>query len=190
VSLTRFITGLLFASALLFTAAGGRCAEREVSNGLSVSNDRNASNDLSRQIAERTKQYQESLRQRAAQLSPALQSKIESQAQKTVAQGLEKWTRGKIDLQMAIPGWMATYRTASFVARHLPFSGSPAGSLAFGSSRLSAALIVTTMPFSPQVGGMPVANSTIVRSSMGSLRQNGDALSYFVGIVCTIVQRR
>jgi len=96
VSLTRFTIVLLFISALLFTAVQGACAER------------NDVDTIDQQIAERTKQYQESLRQRASQLSPSLQAKIESQAEQTVAQGLEKLKNGELDLQIALPGWVET----------------------------------------------------------------------------------
>jgi len=174
----RFTIGLLFVSTLLLTAAGGWCAERNVPS------------DFDQQIAERIKQYQESLRQRAAQLSPSLQSKIESQAQQTVAKGLEKWENGEIDIQIALPDWVEVHRAAQFVAQHLPFPGSPAGSLAFGNSLLNAALTVTTVQYILKAWVIPVADLAVVRSSVCPSRQGGDVLSYFVGIVCTIVQRR
>jgi hypothetical protein len=173
------ITGLLFVSALLFTTAGGWCAEH------------NGPNNLDRQIAERMKQYQESLRQRAEQLSPSLRDKIESQAQQTVAEGLEKWKNGDVNIHLALPNWVETRCTAQFVARHLPFPGSPAGSLAFGISLFDVALIVTTVQYVLKTLTLPVADSAIVHSSsIRSFRQNGDVLSYFVRIVCTIVQRQ
>ena len=170
----RFITGLLVVSVLLLTTTRGWCAEQ----------------NLDCQIAERTQQYQESLRQRAAQLSPSLQSKIEAQAQQTVATGLEKWKNSEIDIQIALPGWAETYRAARFIARYLPFSGSPAGSFAFGNSLLNAAMIVPTVQSVLKSWTIPFADLTIVRPSLGSFRQNGDLLAYFVGIVHTIVQRR
>jgi len=176
VSFVRFPIGLLFLSALLLTAAEGLCAEND--------------NNLDQQIAERTKQYQESLRQRAAQLSPSFQAKIELHVQQTVAKGLEKWKKGEIDIHVALPGWAATYRTVQFVARHLPFSGFPAGSFAVGNSLLNAVLTVTSVQHVLKVVTMPVADSASIRSSfIGTFRQNGNVLSYFIRIVCILVQR-
>jgi hypothetical protein len=178
VSFARFPIGLLFLSALLLTAAEGLCAEHDVPN------------NLDQQIAERTKQYQESLRQRAAQFSPSFQAKIESHVQQTVAKGLEKWKKGEIDIHVALPGWAATYRTAQFVARHLPFSGFPAGSFAVGNSLLNAVLTVTTVQYVLKVLTIPVVDSASVHSSfVGTFRQNRNVLSYFIRIVCILVQR-
>jgi len=155
-------------------AAGGWCAEQS----------------LDQQIAERTKQYHETLRQRAEQLSPSFQAKIESQAQRTVVVGLEKWKKGEIDIHVALPGMLETYRTVQFIVRHFPLPGSPAGSFAFGNSLFNAALTVTSVQYIIKALTIPVTEAAIVRSSVSTFRQNGNVLSYFVKIVSTIVQRR
>ena len=171
----RFTTGPLLVSALLFMAASGWCAEHS----------------LDQQIAERMQQYQETLRQRAEQLSPSFQSKIESQAKQTISKGLKKWKNGEINIQIALPGLGETYRTAQFIARHSPFSGIPGSSSEFGNSPFGVALTVTTIQYVLKTLTLPVADSAIVRSySIGAFRQNRDVLSYFVRIVCTIVQRQ
>ena len=181
-SIVRFLLGLLFVSALLFTAVQEVCAEQK---------EPNTANNIDKQIAERTKQYQESLRQRASQLSPSFQAKIESQARQTVAKGLKKWNNGELDLRIALPGWAAAQQAARFVARHLPFSGSPAGSWVFGIGLDSAALTVTSVQQVLKTWTVLIADSAIVRdASLGSFRQNGNVLSYFIRVVGTIVQRR
>jgi len=178
-SFARSTTGLLLVAALLCTAIGGWCAEHNVPG------------NLDQQIAERTRQYQESLRQRAQQLSPSLQSKIDKQVQQTVAKGLEKWKNREIDVRLALPGWAESCRVARFVARHLPFSGAPSGSFEFGGGLLDAVLTVTTVQYVLKVLTISIADSAIVRtSSVRAPRQNGNALSYFIQVVCTIVQRQ
>ena len=181
-SIVRFLIGLLFASALLLTAARGVCAEQKEPNN---------ANNIDQQIAERAKQYQESLRQRASQLSPSVQAKIESQVRQTVTKGLKKWKNGEINVRIALPGWAETCRTARFIARHRPFSGSPAGSLDFGIGLGGVALTVTSVQQVLKTWAVSIADSAIVRySSICSFRQNGNVLSYFIRVVCTIVQRR
>ena len=170
----RFAIGSLFVSALFFTAANGWCAEQT----------------LDQQIAERTKQYQESLRQRAAQLSPALQAKIESQARQTVAKNREKWKNGKINIRIALPQWAEAQRIAQFVARYLPLSGSPAGSFALGIGTSAAALTVPSAQTVLKSFVTSVIDSIAVRSFVGLTPRNNDGISYFIRIVCTIVQRR
>jgi hypothetical protein len=170
----RVVIGFLFISALWFTAAQGWCAEQ----------------NLDQQIAERTRQYQESLRQRALQLSPSLQAKIESQAQQTVAKGLEKWKKGEISIHIALPGRAESIRLARFVARHFPFPGSPSGAFGFGIGSFNAALTITTVQYFLKAWTIPVADSIIVHSSIYPFRQDCNSLSYFVRVVCTIVQRR
>ena len=172
----RLTIALLLLSALLLTAVQGRCAEPS---------------NIEQQIAERTKQYQESLRQRASQLSPPLQAKIESQARQTVADGLAKWKSGKINVQLALPGWAETQRLARFAARHLPFSGIPEGVWGFGISGGSAVLTVTSIQQVLKTLTVSIADSAIIRSlCVGSSRKNGAGISYFIRIVCTIVQRQ
>jgi len=179
VSSARFTIVLLFVSALLFTTVQGWCAER------------NDVDTIDQQIAERMKQYQESLRQRASELSPSLQAKIESQAEQTVAKGLEKLKSGELDLQIALPGWVENQRIARFVARHLPFSGAPAGSFVFGIGMSNAALIVPSVQQVLKTLMVSIADSAIVRLlSVSSSQQNGGGSSYFIRVVCTIVQRR
>jgi len=78
-----------------------------------------------------------------------------------------------------------------FVAQHLPFSGAPAGSFVFGIGMSSAALTVPSVQQVLKALAIMVVDSAIVRSlSVCSLRQNGNILSYFIRVVCTIVQRR
>jgi hypothetical protein len=180
-SFVRFTIGLLFVSALLFTAARGVCAEQ------------NTADNIDRQIAERTKQYQESLRQRAAGLSPSLRAKIESQARRTVAKGLTQWKSGELDIQIALPRLAAAQRVARFIVRHLPFSGSPFGSFAFGIGTYPAALTVTSVQHGVKkvlkAFIIPIADSVVLRSSI--VPQNGGGiLSYFVRVVGTIILRR
>jgi len=170
-SFVRFAIGSLFVSALFFIAANGWCAEQ----------------NIDQQIAERTKQYQESLRQRAAQLSPSLQAKIESQAQQTVAKNTEKWKSGKINIRIALPQWAETQRIAQFVARHLPLPGSPAGSFVWRAGICDAVL---TVPSVLKFFAISVVDSIAVRSFVGLTPRNNDGISYFIRIVCTIVQRR
>jgi hypothetical protein len=170
----RFAIGLLFLSALCFTTASGRCAEQT----------------LDQQIAERTKQYQESLRQRAAQLSPTLQVKIEAQAQQTIAKCTEKWKSGKIDIRIALPQWAEAQRIARFVARHTPFSGSPGGSFEFDIGTSAVALTVTSVQSVLKSFAISVIDSVAVRSFVGLFHRNNDDVSYFIRVVCTIVLRR
>ena len=170
----RFAIGSLFLSALFFTAASGWCAEKT----------------LDQQIAERTKQYQESLRQRAAQLSPTLQAKIEAQAQQTIAKNTEKWKNGKINIRIALPQWAEARKIAQFVARHLPFSGSPAGSFEWRTGICDAVLTVTSVQSVVKSFAGSMVDSVVAPSFVGLFRRNNGGISYFIRIVCTIVQRR
>ena len=175
----RFSLGLLFGSALLFIAAEGNCAEQNC-----------AEHSIDRQIAKRTQQYQESLRQRAARMSPEFQSRIESQVKQTVSKGLAKWHSGEISIQIALPRRAEARRIAQFVARHFPFSGSPAGSLVFGSSTLVAAMIVVPVQHVLNSLTLPVADSAGICDSVNLFQQSSNVLSYFIRIACTIMQRR
>jgi hypothetical protein len=168
-------TALLLLSALLLTAIQGRCAEP---------------NNIEQQIAERTKQYQESLRQRASQLSPSLQAKIELQARQTVADGLAQWKSGKINVQLALPGRAETQRLAQFAARHLPFSGVPEGAWGFGINGSSAVLTVTSVQQILKTLTVSIADSAVIRSLCVGSPRHGIGISYFIRIVCTIVQRQ
>ena len=170
----RFAIVSLFVFALFFTSAGGWCAEKT----------------LDQQIAERTKQYQESLRQRATQLSPLLQTKIESQAQQTVAQNMEKWKNGRISLRIALPRLAESRWIAQFVARHLPLPSFPAGSLEFGLGASAIALTVTSIQIVMKSFAISAADSAVIRSFAGQFHRNNDDIPYFIRIVCTIVQRR
>ncbi|MDR0326879.1 MAG: hypothetical protein LBI05_01140 [Planctomycetaceae bacterium] len=170
-SLVRFVSGTLCFIAVWLTAAAGWSAEQSIDQ----------------QIAERTQQYQESLRQRASQLSPSFQAKVESHAQQTVSRGLEKWKRGEVAIQVALPRWSAL----QFVVRHFPFSGSPAGAFVFGGGTVSAALTVTTFQYVVKSVSTLSASFANLRSfAVSSLLQRNDGISYFVRIVCTIVLRR
>jgi len=169
--MTRLTIGLPFVSALFFLAASGWGAEQT----------------LDQQIAERTKQYQESLRQRASQLSLSLQTKIETQAQQTVAKNKEKWKSGEISLRIALPRLAEAQRIAQFVSRHLPLSGSPAGSFEGKSGICDAVLTVSSVLKTVAVA---VVDPTVVRSFVGLTPRNNGNISYFIRIVCTIVQRR
>jgi len=173
-SLIRSVIGLLFLSALFFTAAEGTCTEQ----------------NIDQQIAERTKQYQESLRQRAAHISPSFQSKIESQVKQTVSKGLAKWHSGEIGIQIALPCRAEAQRIARFIARHLPFSGFPAGSFVFGNGTSGVALTVTSIQSVLKPFAISAINSIAVPSFVGLFQRNNDGISYFVRIACTIVQRR
>lgn len=104
----RFVLGLLFLSAVLFTAPTGRCAAQFDSPEF------NASLDA------RAKQYQESLRQRIQHLSPALQSKIWAQVRETVKMKRELLRRGRLRLECALPCWTFHQRIALFIKRHVP----------------------------------------------------------------------
>ena len=172
----HFVFGLLFFSALFFTAADGRCAGQNV-----VKN-------LDQQIAERTRQYQESLRQRAAEISPSFQTKIEAQTEQTVADSLEKWNNGEVDIQIALPHLAELQRVLLFVHRNLP--GLPGDSLVWRASGCAAALVVTSVQFVLKSSAIPAANFAPLRSVVSPFRQGGGSISYFIRIVCTIVQRR
>jgi hypothetical protein len=169
-SLIRYFFGFLCLSIVWLTAAAGWGAEQSV--------------DL--QIAERTRQYQESLRQRAAQLSPSFQAKIESQAQNTVAKRLKQWKKGEIGIQIALP----RYSGISFVVRHLPFSGSPIGSVVFGDSVLAVALTVTTVKQVLNSSAIHTILYTSIASIVHPFLHSSESISYFTRIIGTIVQRR
>ena len=171
-SFARFLVGALLVSVPLLT-----CGQSVADN-------------LDQQIAERTQQYQESLRQRTAQLSPSFQAKIELQTRKTVAKGLEKWKNGEISIRIALPRLAESQRIAQFVARHLPFSGSPAGSFVFGSRTLAIALTVTTGQHVAKPLAIPVFDLAPNRSCVVSEQHSGNILSFFIQIVHTIVQRQ
>ena len=169
----RLAIGLLFVSAWAFTAASGKCAEQ----------------NIDQKIAERTKQYQESLRQRASQVSPAFQSKIEAQAQKTVAQGLKIWKKGELDMRIALPRWADTQRIVQFVSRHFSGSDTPDGAWGFGTSMLAVAVNVTPVQCVVKSFTIPVAD--FVLGYAGRLfRLDGNNLSYFIRVVAAIVQRQ
>lgn len=176
-SLVRVIVGLLFVCVVLCTAAEGWCA---------VHNDLN----LDRQMGERAKQYCESLRQRAQQVAPSLQTKIESQTQQTVVIGLEKWKNGRINIQIALPGYVETYRVTRFFSRHVPFPGSPVGSFATGNSLFNAALTITSVLSILKSFAISVFDSTVVHSFVGLIRQGNEGISSFIQIVRTVVLRR
>ena len=166
----RSTIGLLFVSILLFTA------------------ERGVADDLDQQIAERTRQYQESLRQRAAEISPSFQAKVESQVQQTIAEGLERWTNDEIDLRIALPCVAEVRRVAPFVARHLP--GLPDGPLTWRAGNCVAALVVTSVQLVLKSSAIPAANFVPVHSAVSPFRQSSERVSYFIQVVCTLVQRR
>lgn len=170
----RFVAGLLFLSALLWTAVSGQCAEQSIEQ----------------QISERMRQYQESLRQRAAQLSPSLQSKIESQSQQTVSKGLTAWKKGEVNIHIALPRLAEAQNFVRFIARHLPFSGFPGSSLEFGIGTADAALIVTTVQSILKSVWISSAHFTFLRSFTAYPSQKSGSISFFVQVVCTIIQRR
>jgi len=157
---------------------------------LSLTCGQNVAGSLDQQIAERASQYQESLRLRTAQLSPSLQTKIESQTQKMVTKELEKWKKGEVCIQVALPRRAESRRIAQFLARHLPFSDSPAGSFVFGGGILSTALTVSTGQHVVKPFTIPVFDLMTNRSFITGGRQSGNILSFFIRIVSTIVQRR
>ena len=170
----RFVIGSLFIAALFFPAVNGNCAEQ----------------NIDQQIAERTRQYQESLRQRARQLSPSFQDKIESQARQTVAKGLKKWNNGELHLRIALPRLAEKRRVAQFVAWYLPNSHSPAGSLVNRAGGCAAALTVTSVQLVLKSSAISTADCPFTRSVVFPFRQSENVLSYFIRVVCTIVQRR
>ena len=170
----RCAIGLLFCTTLLLSAADGRCAEQSIDQ----------------QITERTKQYQESLRQRAAQLSPSLQAKIEAQAEKTVEKNTAKWKNGEISLRIALPRLAEARWIAQFVAQHCPFSGSPNSSFEWKTGICDAVLTVTSVQSVVKSFAISVFDSAVVPSFVGLTSRNNGGISYFVRIVCTIVQRQ
>lgn len=169
---SRFVTSLLFFSAFVSTAAGGWCAEPRTAD------------DIDQQITYRVQQYRESLRQRAEQLSPSLQSTIKSQVQRTVAKGLEKWKNGELHLWIALPARVEALWIAQFLARHTSFPGE---TLELGAGMFVATLTITSILHVLLSRAFPVDDVVVVRS-VDSHRQND--ISYFIRIVRTIVQRR
>ena len=166
----RLTIGLLFVSALLFTAVQG------------------AAGDVDQQIAERTRQYQEYLRQRAAEISPSFQAKIEAQTEQTVVKGLEKWKIGEIDLCIALPHLAEFQRIFLFATRHLP--GSPSDSPVWRAGGCTATLFVTSIQLVLKSSANYAANFASSHSAAYPFRRGGEGVSYFIRIVCTIVQRR
>ena len=166
----RFTIGLLFVSALLFTAVQG------------------AADDLDQQIAERTRQYQESLRQRAAEISPSFQANIEVQAEQTVADGLEKWNNGEIALCIALPHLAEVQRILLFVTRYFP--GFPSDSPVWRAGGCAVALAVTSLQLVLKSSAIYAVNFASSHSSVYPFRRGGEGISYFIRIACTIVQRR
>ena len=169
-SCVRFAIGLLFVFALLFTA------------------ERGAADDFDQQIAERTKQYQESLRQRAAEISPSFQAKIEAQAKQTVAVGLEKWNNGEIDICIALTQLAELQRVILFVAQQTP--SSPSNSLYWRANGCAAALVVTSIQLVLKSSAIYTTNSAPIDSAIAPHQQNSESISYFIRIVCSIVLRQ
>jgi len=174
-SSVRLTIGSLFVSVLLFAAV----------QGIAAGSDQHC---LDRQIAERTKQYQESLRQRASEVSPSFQAKIEAQAERTVAGGLEKWNNGEIGICIALPHLAELQRVVLFVTRHLP--GLPGDSLLWKASGCAAALTVTSIQLAAKSPAIYTATFAPFRSVVSPFRQSSEGISYFILIVCTIVQQR
>ena len=154
---------------------------------LSLTCGQSIAGNLDPQIAERMQQYQKSIQQRAAQLSPTLQAKIESQTKRTISKGLKKWKKGEVALCIALPQAAENQRIPQFVARHTP--GLPSGSLQHGICGSVVALTVTSLPWTLKSSATPAANFEFVRSTVCPLRQSEESVSYFVRIACTIVQR-
>ena len=143
---------------------------------------------LDQQITERARQYQESLRQRAAEISPSFQAKIEAQTEQTVAVGLEKWNNGEIDICVALPHLAEIQRVVLFVTRHFP--GSSGDSPVWRDGGCAAALVVTSIQLVLKSSASHPANFTSICSAVSPSRQSGASISYFIRIVSTIVQRR
>ena len=172
-SVVRFAIGLLFISALLLTSGQGIASE------------------LDQQIAERARQYQESLRQRAAKLSPSFQSKIESQSLQTVACNMEKWNNGKVNIRIALPRWAEYQRFTLFVARHFPFSGGPDGSHVWEAINRIAALTVIPVSSVLKLSAIHAANFVPLRSVVPpSFWRGGVGISHFIRVAETIVLRQ
>jgi hypothetical protein len=157
-------------------------------SALSLTCGQSVAGDLDQQIAERARLYQESLRQRAAQVSPSFQAKIESQTRNAVAKGLEQWKKGEISIQIVLPHWAESQRIAQFVARHLP--GSPPGSPEWNASNGTADLTVSSVKLVMKSLTISAVHFTSIRSVVYPFRQSSESISYFVRIVSTIVQRR
>jgi hypothetical protein len=170
----RWSIGLFVVSVVFVSAANGKCAEQ----------------NIDQQIVERTRQYQESLRQRAAQLSPSFQAKIESQTQQPIAKCMKKWNNGEISVRIALPRLAEARRMAQFVTRHLPGSDAPAGSLGFGTGMSAVVLTITAVQHVVKSFTTPIADVARVRSGVSVYHQSGNLLSYFIQIACTVVQRR
>ena len=169
-SSVRFAIGLLFAFALLLTTEQG------------------TADSLDQQIAERTRQYQESLRQRAAEISPSFQAKIEAQAEQTVTQGLEKWHNGEIDICIALPQLAELQRVILFADRQTP--GSPSDSLYWRANGCAAALVVTSIQLVIKASASHPANFASSHSAAYPFRRGGEGISYFIRVICTIVLRQ
>jgi len=169
-SSVRFAIGLLLAFALLFTT------------------ERGTADSLDQQIAERTRQYQESLRQRAAEISPSFQAKIEAQAEQTVTQGLEKWHNGEIPLCIALPQLAELQRVILFADRQTP--DSPGDPLYWRAGGCAAALVVTSIQLVLKSSAIYTTNSAPIDSAIAPLQQRSESISYFIRIVCTIVLRQ
>ena len=165
----RLAIGSTLLLALLLTAVNGRCADQL---------------DVEQQIAERAKQYQQSLQQRAAEISPTFQAHIETKAQKTVEIGLEKWNNGEIGIQIALPRLAELQQIAQFLAQHFP-SGLPSGSFEWTASIGGAVLTVSPAPSVLKLATVFRANDVSVRPF-----HRETSLSYFILIVCTVVLRQ
>jgi hypothetical protein len=164
----------VFSLALFLTAAGNVRAEQS---------------GFDRQIAERAKQYQETLRQRTAQVAPSLKQKVESQTRQTVNNGLGNLKAGRISLRVALPQWHAAREIARFIAKYVPFSGFPS-SFGFGTGTAAPALTVPAgqhhvKNHSANVAGTAVQNAHSARP----VSQTGNILAYYVRVVRTVVLR-
>jgi hypothetical protein len=154
------------AAMLLCAAAQGLCAGQGVEQG-----------NFDQQLAQRSQQYADSIRSRAAHFSPQLRAKIDLQTKRTIAKGFEILRRQYRAEQLA-----------QFLSRH---SGthSPFGSFGFGSDNVEAVVV-------PQVSRnvKQQVSSTFSTDGVESVSyrstQNDDFLTGFALIVRTVVQRK
>ena len=204
----RVVAGLFVLFALLFNGAVGKCAGYVIEHcviehcgnidqcGIDRYNiNQYDANPISvdRQIADRITQYRESLRQRAAEISPAFQAKVESQAEQIVADRLEKWYQGEVDINIALPHQaekqrFETRQITQSLERHVP--ALPGSSLEWGYNIGEAALTITSSQTVLQSLKNHRINVMNIPATVNSFRKNGVDVSPFLRVLHTVVLRQ